>query len=247
MLGALALICACAASCASVRASHLRAEPWSDGFTAQADDAWQWSPSAALAVAVPLAFALDDEVEQAAQQHAYVTGGDTAWGDALTLALGLGSLGYAWYGEAGAQRAEAAAEALLATAATTQLLKAVLARDRPSGSSNNSFPSGHTSFAFAGAAVFARTIEQETGSRLGYLAFAPALYGGINRVEAERHWPSDVAFGALLGTVLTNWIWNAHFGDGEREAIFATKARTTWRIEPCVDDERCLVGVTWSW
>ena len=69
-------------------------------------------------------------------------------------------------------------------------------RPRPQGS-GFSFPSGHTSTAFASATV----IQQHFGWKFGVPAYAVATYVAASRVEMRRHYLSDVAFGAALGIV----------------------------------------------
>lgn len=69
-------------------------------------------------------------------------------------------------------------------------------RDLPS-SAYSSFPSGHTTTAFAIATVFA---EQYSDSPLvPIIAYATASVVGITRMVENRHWASDVFVGACLG------------------------------------------------
>lgn len=81
------------------------------------------------------------------------------------------------------------------TGAFTLIAKTVSGRDRPDGSSY-SFPSGHTSSAFAFAGVIAR----RKGLGWGLLAEAGAVLVGLSRMQENRHYASDVIAGALLGT-----------------------------------------------
>jgi membrane-associated phospholipid phosphatase len=67
-------------------------------------------------------------------------------------------------------------------------------RTRPDGTSM-SFPSGHTSSAFATATV----IQEHFGWKWGVPAYAVATYVGASRVEMKKHYLSDVAFGAAIG------------------------------------------------
>jgi hypothetical protein len=184
--------------------------------------------------------------------HHYLTAGNTFSGDIVSLGLGAGALAYgAWNYTEGdhGQSLEVGAESLVATAAATQILKVVTHRQRPQGSaSNDSFPSGHSSFAFAAATFFARQIERDTGSGLGYMFLLPATYVAIDRVEGERHWASDVAAGALLGVFLTNWIFNAHYAEpgDARPAIFEHRRHLAWTIQPQMVDDRPTLGITFA-
>jgi len=69
-------------------------------------------------------------------------------------------------------------------------------RARPEGS-GYSFPSGHTSTAFASATV----IQQHYGWKFGLPAYAVASYVAASRVEMKKHYLSDVAFGAAIGII----------------------------------------------
>lgn len=75
-------------------------------------------------------------------------------------------------------------------------VKQATRRARPSGS-GFSFPSGHTTVSFASADVLARTF----GWKAGVAAYAVASYVAASRVQNQRHYLSDVVFGAALGTV----------------------------------------------
>jgi undecaprenyl-diphosphatase len=73
--------------------------------------------------------------------------------------------------------------------------------------SQHSFPSGHTTTAFALATlVWAWSTALPAGRRrfVRSLAFLLALCAGTSRVYAGAHFPLDVAGGAVLGTVVTS-------------------------------------------
>jgi len=63
---------------------------------------------------------------------------------------------------------------------------------------DNSFPSGHTTTAFSIASVFS---EQYDSIWVSILAYGLASTVAMQRVYADKHWASDVFFGAALGTV----------------------------------------------
>jgi membrane-associated phospholipid phosphatase len=79
----------------------------------------------------------------------------------------------------------------------THSIKAVVKRTRPDGSTQNSFPSGHTSVSFASATV----LQREFGWKVGIPAYAVASYIGMSRIEGKRHFASDVLFGAAIGVM----------------------------------------------
>jgi membrane-associated phospholipid phosphatase len=86
--------------------------------------------------------------------------------------------------------------AQVVTTALTQGIKFAADRTRPDGSSY-SFPSGHTSSAFATAAV----IQRHYGWKVGLPAYALAGYVGGSRLAENRHYLSDVLFGAAIGII----------------------------------------------
>lgn len=99
---------------------------------------------------------------------------------------------------AGKSRAAAAGRDLvraqISGASWTYLIKYAADRTRPNGDPR-SFPSGHATAAFATATVF----YEHYGWKLGVPMFAAAAYVAGERVTANKHWPSDVVFGATMG------------------------------------------------
>jgi len=78
----------------------------------------------------------------------------------------------------------------------TQSIKFAADRRRPDGG-RWSFPSGHTSASFTTATV----LERRFGWKAGVPAYAVAAYIGSSRLQANRHFASDVVFGAAIGIV----------------------------------------------
>jgi PAP2 superfamily len=76
----------------------------------------------------------------------------------------------------------------------TYAIKLTADRTRPDGQPR-SFPSGHTSTSFATAMV----LQEHFGWKAGLPAFGAAAYSGISRITGNRHWASDVVFGAAVG------------------------------------------------
>lgn len=62
---------------------------------------------------------------------------------------------------------------------------------------NSSFPSGHTTVAFAAATVFA--MEYKNHPIVPIIAYSAASLIGLSRISENRHWISDVFAGAALG------------------------------------------------
>ena len=86
--------------------------------------------------------------------------------------------------------------AQVVSGAITQGLKFAVDRTRPDGTAY-SFPSGHTSSAFATATV----LERNFGWKVGVPAYGIASWVAASRMESKRHYLSDVAFGAAVGIV----------------------------------------------
>ena len=126
--------------------------------------------------------------------------------------------------------------AVLISGAITAFTKGVVGRARPfaapgdadvyspgrgfTNGSLASFPSGHTSAAFATATVLARELNAaHPGSKwwVNSLLFGGATFVGFSRVYERQHWPSDVVAGAALGSI-TGYEVVAH-AHGDRSPI----------------------------
>ena len=107
--------------------------------------------------------------------------------------------------------------AILSTQFATDGLKSLSGRERPDGSGNGSFPSGHTSAAAVYTMLTQRNIE--------YLRMNPVfessidvalntltLVTGWSRVEGNAHYPTDILFGAALGNFIGSFINDAFLG-----------------------------------
>ena len=78
-------------------------------------------------------------------------------------------------------------------------IKYTVQRDRPTGECC-AFPSGHAATAFAVASV----IERHLGYRLAWPTLLAATYVAASRLHDNRHYLSDVVFGASVG-LATGW------------------------------------------
>lgn len=183
---------------------------------------------------VPLAgaavFAVDDFDERAsdwAVKHAPIFGSPRDARDAsddlrtaleieaviTALATPSGDEPGRWAGS----KLKGAAVELLAAGATDNItgwLKSGTDRTRPDKTSDRSFPSGHASEAFCFATLSNRNVDliNMPGSlRPAIKTSNLVLASGVAwaRVEAQRHYPSDVLAGAALGHFLTAFIHDA--------------------------------------
>jgi membrane-associated phospholipid phosphatase len=107
------------------------------------------------------------------------------------------------------------ASSLIAAGAITPLLKLASGRSRPSqtdgtfniGTGGASFPSGHTTQAFALASVIASHYESPWVKATAY-GLASAV--GWSRIENNAHFTSDVVAGAIIGTIVGRTIVKLH-------------------------------------
>lgn len=81
-------------------------------------------------------------------------------------------------------------------------LKRITKVQRPDGSGFNSFPSGHTTTAFA-AAEFMRQEYKDVSLWYGVAGYTAAAATGILRLYNNKHWVSDVIAGAGFGILST--------------------------------------------
>jgi hypothetical protein len=124
-----------------------------------------------------------------------VAAGAVAFGDARTQNIGIISM-----------------ESIAGAAAVSIATKRLVGRARPSEGqgqwskatdrSNASFPSNHSTVAFAAVTPFAQEYD------------APWLYGlaaasSMGRVAGRQHWVSDVVAGGVLGYAMGSWLWQA--------------------------------------
>ena len=87
--------------------------------------------------------------------------------------------------------------ALVVDYTLTEAIKYATHRERPDHSNFKSFPSGHASTTFA----FATALERHLGWKYVVPAYVFSSYVAISRLHDNRHYLSDVAFGASIGVI----------------------------------------------
>lgn len=128
------------------------------------------------------------------------------------------------------------AATLVASGIITPTIKIVAGRNRPAESDgvydfhpfrflgDNSFPSGHTTQAFAVASVIATHYDPLWVKGAAYTI---AALVGFARIEHNAHWASDVAAGAFIGSAV-----------GSATVRFNEKQEGVFSLRPLIDRDR---------
>jgi len=158
---------------------------------------------------------------------------------------GMYLYGYAASDSKATETALLSVESFALTGVFVQIIKRTTGRHRPytgdpyntwSGpslaSENDSFPSGHSSSAFAVASVIA---EEYDNYIVPPLAYSVAAITGYNRMQHNAHWASDVFVGAAIGYFTGKAIVASHRGGKDSRVSFA----------PMIDDSGTGVMLTY--
>ena len=120
-----------------------------------------------------------------------------ALGDNIQYAMPIIAMGMT-YNEKDSEGGLQLLKTLGATFGATYSIKLGVNRTRPNGS-DYSFPSGHTSCAFSSAGY----IHQRYGYEKGRIAYLAASFVGWSRIQANKHYTTDVLAGAALGSLVS--------------------------------------------
>ena len=190
-------------------------------------DKADWTTASIVAGATGVFFVLDDEINAEIKDNRSSTTDDISelfehFGNgAITLPAVAGFYLYGRFGENEKieRTALLAAESFLVSGLFSTIIKVGVGRHRPNkdnnssqydgfSTSNKSFPSGHTTTAFAIATVVAN--EYEDVPLAAPLAYGVATLAGLSRINDNQHWASDVFFGAVLGYFTSKTILKLH-------------------------------------
>ncbi|MDP5134611.1 phosphatase PAP2 family protein [Rheinheimera baltica] len=139
--------------------------------------------------------------------HSAMANTDDTGADVLRLALPAAAWGMTQYlnDDSGAKQFY---YSFATTIASTYALKSAIHKNRPDGSDNDAFPSGHTAMAFQGAAF----LQRRYGWQYGAPAYALASYVGYSRVNNDHHDSQDVLAGALIGIAASFYFAEPFYG-----------------------------------
>lgn len=135
-------------------------------------------------------------------------------GDVLQIAIPAAAYGATFYLDDKEGRSQFH-QSFATNFVVTHGLKRAINRERPNGG-DHSFPSGHTSAAFQGAAF----IHKRYGVEYAIPAYVGATFVGYSRVKANKHHTSDVLAGAAIGT-LSSWYFTKQY-DNASVAVITT-------------------------
>jgi membrane-associated phospholipid phosphatase len=195
------------------------ARQWRQSATAAAKDPRSWVPAAAaLAIAVS---GRDHDISADASREAHVFGSredaeersNSLKGAAHVIMLATALLPNDENDPFATRLAIAAANEVttVPNALATAAFKKATGRSRPDESDEYSLPSGHASVAASYAAVSAKNLENarvSDATRRSLLVVSELLVAGTAwaRVEAGKHYLTDVLAGAALGNLVTRTI-----------------------------------------
>ena len=102
-------------------------------------------------------------------------------------------------------------------------------RDINGKSLNSSFPSGHTTVAFAAATVFA--LEYKDKPLIPILSYSVATLIGLSRITENKHWTTDVFLGAVLGYFTGKQVVNNYHRYAKLKAPGQKKNSVSFNLE----------------
>lgn len=171
-----------------------------DPFVVRLLDRTSGFTAAAALISIAATNPHDDQIRNDWKQHQKMPDRQAAVGDILgTGGPGLIIAASQYYFDADENNYKSHLRALAYTTIATFSLKYAFGRPRPGESKNrHSFPSGHTSTAFATATA----LTYSYGWRAGIVCYPLAAFVGLSRLADDVHWGSDVVAGAFLGFII---------------------------------------------
>jgi membrane-associated phospholipid phosphatase len=115
-------------------------------------------------------------------------------------------------------------------------------RDANGKQTNSSFPSGHTTLAFAAATVYA--LEYKDRPLVGILSYSAASLIGLSRITENRHWLTDVASGAVLGYLCGRLVVNNYHRYAKIKAPNQRKNTVSFNLQ--YDHRQIIPGIIYT-
>jgi membrane-associated phospholipid phosphatase len=199
--------------------AHDEAKAFSSPFRLHRSDLKYLAP---LAVGTTALILTDKTTSRWVDRHGSLPGvsrrisyGGSAYGSG-GVAAGFYLFGAATHNDHARETGRLAAEAFIDTAIITEVLKYSLGRKRPDFGTGqghffdhgNSFPSGHSSSAWAVATVV--SYEYRDHPLIRYGAFALATLVSMSRYSGRNHFLSDIVVGSAIGYGMGRFVYNAH-------------------------------------
>lgn len=189
----------------------------------------QWIVAGGVVVGGVILYAFDDEIRQFFEQNRngrvdfVSTYFFEPWGNIYPVALvsGFYIYGLAAKDLRSQQIALGATQALVMSTITVQIVKHLTHRHRPNndeppnprlwegpfkGFEYTSFPSAHTTYAFSLASFLSSVYKHKPW--VGILAYGIASGVGLQRLNDQVHWSSDVFVGAALGIAIGKTVYS---------------------------------------
>jgi membrane-associated phospholipid phosphatase len=115
--------------------------------------------------------------------------------------------------------------------------------NKPDSYSYTSFPSGHTTLAFAAATVYA--MEYSDRPIVPILSYSAASLIGLSRITENKHWASDVLIGGILGHLIGRQVVNNYHRYAKLKSE-AAKKKNTLSFAPQYQFGQWLPGVVYK-
>ncbi len=191
----------------------------------------QWGTFAAVAGVTVLAYTQDDVIRDAFQRNRTDARDNASkyffeplGSGIITIPLSVGfwAVGELSDNQRAARVGLTSIKAMAITAVFTYAIKYATQRHRPHDNdppdpgiwegpfgsySSTSFPSGHSSMVFAVAAVFASEYRDKLWVPI--ISYTLASFAAVSRVYDDKHWASDVIFGAALGFFIGKFVYKS--------------------------------------
>jgi membrane-associated phospholipid phosphatase len=117
-------------------------------------------------------------------------------------------------------------------------------RDAEGKRSNSSFPSGHTTVAFAAATVFGK--EYANKPIIPIVAYTGATLIGLSRITENKHWATDILCGAGLGYLVGRQVVNNYHRFAKIKNAEVAKKRGKIAFDLRYDFGKMMPGIVYT-